>query len=207
MVRLIFVLALWLAGCATRVITETEFTEPSLPDAGIGKWVLEQRVDPLDDTLDMFAILPSEDWVKDRSGALLGILCSDGEGDFEVQFVLEGGVRVAYPTDKDEPEFSSLVMWRFDKQNAVSGEWAVSDDRKVLYPFTSMARLRVLLGVWDEGDEVRSEQVQWAKDVLSHSKLFVRIKDSGDKWGKGDFLFDLRGAAKAVATLRSACGW
>lgn len=206
MVRLIFVLALWLAGCAARVVTETKFTEPSLPDAGIGKWVLQQAVDPLDDTLDMIASLPSEDWVGNRSGAVLHIACSDSEGDFEVQFVLHG-VRVAYPTDKDEFEFSSLVMWRFDKQNAVSGEWAVSDDRKVLYPFTSMARLRVLLGVWDEGDEARSEQVQWAKDVLGHSKLFVRIRPSGNKWGKGDFLFDLRGAAKAVAPVRAACGW
>ena len=32
---------------------------PSLPDAGIGKWILDQELDPIDDTLNIFAIFGS----------------------------------------------------------------------------------------------------------------------------------------------------
>ena len=32
---------------------------PALPDAGIGKWILDQELDPIDDTLNIFAIFGS----------------------------------------------------------------------------------------------------------------------------------------------------
>ena len=145
----------------------------------IGKWQLDQAVDPLDDTRDVFAMLPSEDHVRDRSGALLAIVCF-GENNLDVQLVLQG-VRVKY-----EYERATHVIWRFDKLDADSGAWMVSEDREVLHPLS---------------------KVQWAKAILGHSKLFVRIKPMFGRRGEGDFLFDLRGAAKAVEPVRRACGW
>ena len=77
-----------------------------------------------------------------------------------------------------------------------------------------MDRLRDVRDVRDEALRIlallasfSSAQAQWAKDILGHSKLFVRIQNSGDKRGAGDFVFDLRGAAKAVAPVLGACGW
>ena len=145
----------------------------------IGKWQLDQEVDPLDDTRDVFAMLPSEDYVRDRSGALLAIVCF-GENNLDVQLVLQG-VRVKY-----EYERATHVIWRFDKLDADSGAWMVSEDREVLHPLS---------------------KVQWAKAILGHSKLFVRIKPMFGRRGEGDFLFDLRGVAKAVEPVRRACGW
>ena len=69
---------------------------PALPDVGIGKWIVDQELDPIDDTWEGFAMLLSEDFVRGLSGSALGVFCSGG-GDFEVQIVLQG-VRVAYPT-------------------------------------------------------------------------------------------------------------
>ena len=182
---------------------------PPLPNVGVGKWVLDQKVDPVDDTLDMYAFLPSEDWRSGLSGALLAIICF-GSGNLEVQLLLQGGVRVAY-----EADIFSIVTWRFDKFKAVTREWIVSEDRQVLYPvygrygFSQKARKAadiVDLGLTDL-PELGVQQIQWATEVLDHSKLFVRINESGNKVDKGDFLFDLRGASTAVAPLRSACGW
>ena len=220
---LVLVLALWLAGCGS--VSKPNRLSPALPGGGVGKWIANQKMDPIDDTMDVFAILRSEDFVLNRSGAVLQTICFGGGVGFEVQIVLHG-VRVAYPTDKDEFDGFSVseVTWRFDKQKAISGEWVVVDNRKVLMPLSSMvrlretsARLRVLVteGLLDVQDDslvhaellsvLQSEQAQWAKDSLGHSKLVVRINDLED--GTGDFLFDLRGAAKAVEPVLGACGW
>ena len=102
---------------------------PALPDVGIGKWMLDQKVDPVDDTLQMFAFLPSEDWDPNRGGAILGIICFGKTLD--AQLVLQGGVRVA---SESESDLFSDVTWRFDKFKAVTREWFVSEDRKILYP-------------------------------------------------------------------------
>ena len=221
---LMAVLALWQAGCGS-------VSKPNrlLPGGGVGKWIANQKMDPIDDTMDVFAILPSEDFVFNRSGAVLQTICFGSGEAFEVQFVLHG-VRVAYPMDKDEDAAFSVseVTWRFDKQKAVSGEWVVVDNRIVLMPFSlssmvrlreTAARLRVLVteGLLDVRDEafvhakivsaMQSEQVLWARDIFGHSKLVVRIKDLDGRGGKGDFLFDLRGAEKAVSPVLDACGW
>lgn len=177
---------------------------PSLPSAGIGKWIVDQRVDPMDDTQDLFAMLLSEDYVSDRKGAALGIVCRGGV--FDVQF-LPQGVRVAYPTDKDESENFSMVQWRFDSQEAVSGKWWVHEDREVLYPLDPLSLVDALAVVAARRAWPPDAQVQWAKDVLEHSKLFVRIQDSEGRVGTGDFHFDLRGASRAVEPVRRACGW
>ena len=173
---------------------------PPLPNVGVGKWVLDQKVDPVDDTLDMYAFLPSEDWRNGLSGAILAIICF-GSGSLEVQLTLQGGVRVAYESD-----IFSIVTWRFDQFKAVTREWIVSEDRQVLYPVYGISRKAADIVDLDL-TELGVQQIQWATDILDHSKLFVRINDSGNKVGKGDFLFDLRGASTAVAPLRSACGW
>lgn len=181
-------------------------TLPDMPDAGVGKWIVDQKMDPIDDTMDVGAYLPSEGWVNGLSGAVLQILCFGSGEAFEVQFVLHG-VRVANPTDKDEFEVFNMVMWRFDKEKAVSGEWVVHDDREVLYPLSSMVRLQALLDEALLDSTMQSEQVRWARDILGRSQLFVRIRPSGDKRGKGDFVFDLRGAEQAVGPVLDACGW
>ena len=45
-----------------------------------------------------------------------------------------------------------------------------------------------------------------AASLTVHSQFLVRIKASEGKRGAGDFLFNLRGAAKAVAPVLGACG-
>lgn len=214
-----FVLALWLAGCAAPLITETKFTDPELFDAGVvtigrwGKWFVGQGADPIDDTPKIGAFLPSEDWVPNQSGAVLKMVCIGGEAGFEAQIGLYG-VRVAY---NDEPGLFSDVIWRLDKQKAVSEEWAVADDQKALLAWP-VARIRALpdiqdVQVSDEALKIRflqvaeEGQVQWAKDVLGHTQLVVRIRPSGDGRSEKDFVFDLRGASRAVAPVLDACGW
>ncbi len=163
----------------------------SIPSSGVGKWEVDQELDPVNDKQNVFAVLPSEDFVRGRSGALLGITCDGGEV-FEVQ-ILPQGVKVAYESDA-----SSDVIWRFDKLKAVSKKWVVSKDRETLYPMSKYSRKLA---------EVRVQQIRWAQNLLVRSQLFVRIKDSEGKRGAGDFVFDLRGSAKAVDLVLGACGW
>ena len=160
----------------------------SIPSSGVGKWDFEQELDPVNDKPNVFAVLPSEDFVHGRSGAVLAIRCEGGEV-FDVQ-ILPQGVTVAHGSD--------TVLWRFDKRKAVSRKWLVSKDRETLFPMSSYSR---------ELAEVRVQQIRWAQQLLVHSKLFVRIKPSDGKRGTGDFLFDLRGSAKVGDLVLGACGW
>ena len=187
-------------------------TLSALPNTGIGKWEVHHSVDPIDDTRTVMAFLRSEDYVYGYSGAHLEISCSGG--GLAVRIWLQG-VRVkskskivqGWAADsseriggrgpvKDVNEYLrrrdklTLVSWRFDKLEAVREEWYVrlnpNKERKIIVP-------------WSSGQE------EWAKDALRHSQLAVRIY--AVEGGLGDFVFDLRGASRAVEPVRRACGW
>lgn len=210
---ILVLVGLWL-GCGV-VGREKLISKPS---SGVGKWEVDQELDPVNDKQNVFARLRSEDYIVAKKGAVLAITCFGVGGDdgFKVQFLLQG-VEVAYEHEFKSDTFSdyqthgriislktssyATVIWRFDKLKTVSGEWDVSKDRKMLYPMSKNSQ--TLAGV-------QAQQRQWAKDLLGHSKLFVRIKRikiSENKQLKGDFVFDLRGAEQAVSPVLRACGW
>lgn len=168
--------------------------EPSLPNTGIGKWVVNQELDPIDDTMIMVAMLFSEDWVSSDSGAItpakgavLAMRCKYGE--LEVQF---------FPSKRRSRHSTgnlSEVVWRLDRQAAVSGQWLFIEeaDLESFWPWLSFP---------NSVEERAKEQARWVRDIFDHSKLVVRIKDL--EWFAGDFVFDVRGAEQAVEPVLDA---
>lgn len=57
----------------------------ALPSTGIGKWIVDHSVDPLDDTWSVMAFSPSEDYVHGYSGALIEIACLGGDFVFQLR--------------------------------------------------------------------------------------------------------------------------
>lgn len=99
-----------------------------------------------------------------------------------------GGVTEVYiATDVFLAMDWTTVMWRIDRDKAITGNYAVSTDHKAFFLGAGRAAINIV------------------RNWFGRSRLVFQIRPHGE--ARAEFEFDIRGLEQAVKPVADLCGW
>lgn len=143
----------------------------------IGKWRLASKTSPVDDSKNVYISLNANETIRSPFGESitpsLYILCREKKTEMFLNWDVYLGLN------------ETQMLYRLDKQKAVTHEWGISTDTKAVF--------------------YRGKDIDFIKMLAKSSNLFVRITPYNEN--PVQTTFDLTGLAEALKPVQAACGW
>lgn len=178
-----------LAKCATEVFAEARLTcYDSLatktgikkPEAkvvsALGKWNVREEKSPIDDSLNVHLFVTSNETVRSGYSTVKPSLHIRCSEN-ETNVFLNWGLYLGLEKTK--------MLTRFDKEKATMSSWSISTNNEAVF--------------------VRGNDIEFAKKVMKHQKLLVKVTPFGENPIVATF--DISGLSEAIKPLREACHW
>lgn len=147
----------------------------------IGNWVVSTEVSPIDDTMNVFMSLKSDEPIRGRfSGSgpmVLNLMCRENTTDLSIYF---NGLHMS------DHQYGT-VTYRLDKTKARQIRMVESTSNKHL-------------GLWG-GDR----SIPFIKGMLGHSRLLIEATPYGENSVLATF--NISGVEESISSLRKACNW
>lgn len=144
---------------------------------GKGKWVVTEKQSPVDDSVNVMLRLSSESPIRNNFGQsftpLMTIDCSEKKTSLYIDWNSFLG-----SNEKD-------MLYRIDKQKAVTKAWNMSTDSKAVF--------------------YQGSPVKFIKSLMAGKSIYTQITPYQDS--PVNATFDITGLESAIAPLRKACGW
>lgn len=149
---------------------------------GKGKWFVRNKKSPIDDSVNVFISLQSENEITSGYNTVrpsLYIRCAENKTNVYIVWELYLGID------------TTRMLTRFDKNRATTTTWSISTDNKAVF-----FKPGFLSGISDKA---------FVKKLMKHNRLLTQITPYGESPVMATF--DVKGLSEAVKPLRQACHW
>ncbi|MDD9869058.1 MAG: type VI secretion system-associated protein TagO [Gammaproteobacteria bacterium] len=163
--------------CYDSLVTKIGMKKPKTKMiSGPGKWNVHEEKSQIDDSLNVHLFVISNETVSSGYNTVKPSLHIRCSEN-KTSVFLNWGLYLGLEKTK--------MLSRFDKEKATVSSWSISTNNEAVF--------------------VRGSDIEFAKKIMKHQKLLVKVTPFGENSVMATF--DISGLSEAIKPLREACHW